>query len=88
VASYYQSQVLNASGYDDGGAQGYTQVGIANRLRWALGTVRLTRVEILREIRADVDQIGAKFTHRCILKPTVTPSATDQPVGVINGIKV
>ena len=86
VTSYDQGQNLNASGVDDGSSGGKTQIHMVNRLRWAYGTVRLTRVEVLREIRADVDQIGVKFTKRSILKQTVTSSASDQSLGSINGI--
>jgi hypothetical protein len=86
VTSYYQSEDLSPAGIDIGGGGGKSEIGIANRLRWVLGTVRLTRVEVLRETRGDQDQIGVKFTHRCIAKPTVTPSATDAAVGLVLGV--
>jgi hypothetical protein len=85
VVSYDQAQNLNSSGFNDGGAGAYTQIGLCNRTRWAYGTVRLTRIESL-PTRSEYDQIAIKFTKRSILKAAVDASASDQWVGAVNGV--
>lgn len=86
--SFFQSDDLNAAGIDVGGGGGKAIIGVANRKRWIRGTVRLTRVELLLETFADVDQRGLKFTHRTILKRSVQPANSDVAEGQIVGIGV